>query len=354
MQVSTRSFSGWRGFTLIELLVVVAVIALLIGLLVPALGRARGIAQTSVCLSNQRQMAIANSAYASDEDNFIPGPNTSGLIYRINKQFARQRGQDSANSFPMSPMDWMSPTLGPFLDLPRDRNARLLALLNDEFRCPANPWTYDFIFRDNGEFPDASEISYASYGSHFTAGAYWDAAHMASSTRFRDSSGNPIGKFLPNFPPADRAVDIRTSGHKFRTDTLGVLSMKVWTYEGTRFVNSNGERSFNADDDDAFGDTFMGRGPTININFDTNGNPHRYKEGTFSRATGRGELNDTVAQYTFRHGNEAMTMGFFDGHADVFEEQETRFAKFYFPSGSIVRSTNGFADVTLSVGELVP
>lgn len=55
-----------RGFTLTEVLVALAIIATLVGLLAPSLGRAREAARRTVCLSNQRQLAAAWMLYAGD------------------------------------------------------------------------------------------------------------------------------------------------------------------------------------------------------------------------------------------------------------------------------------------------
>ncbi|MEM1164844.1 MAG: prepilin-type N-terminal cleavage/methylation domain-containing protein [Planctomycetota bacterium] len=60
------------GFTLIELLVVVAVIALLIGLLLPALGQARSAAFKAVTQGNLRQLVINMNLYAGDNDEAYP------------------------------------------------------------------------------------------------------------------------------------------------------------------------------------------------------------------------------------------------------------------------------------------
>jgi prepilin-type N-terminal cleavage/methylation domain-containing protein/prepilin-type processing-associated H-X9-DG protein len=64
-----------RGFTLVELLVTIAIIAVLAGLLLPALASAKHAGRKASCISNLRQVGIAVHAYASDFNGNIPyGP----------------------------------------------------------------------------------------------------------------------------------------------------------------------------------------------------------------------------------------------------------------------------------------
>ena len=113
-----------RGFTLIELLVTISIIALLIAILLPALGAAREMARTLECMSNHRQIGVAMHDFASQAEDRFPGrahlhaPGGSwgssfswpGMLRRITGLRVNSQGSPSGDEIHCTNFEWVTGT----------------------------------------------------------------------------------------------------------------------------------------------------------------------------------------------------------------------------------------------------
>lgn len=113
--------SARHGFTLVELMVVISIIALLIGILLPALAAARDVAKASACKSQLRQVGIACTIYAQEARGMFPqcsGATITAIWKSSRDYFNNHIGGDKRvmfcpNRWPgLDPANWDTPLAG--------------------------------------------------------------------------------------------------------------------------------------------------------------------------------------------------------------------------------------------------
>lgn len=353
----SHGFAGRRrAFTLIELLVVVAIIALLLSILLPGLAGAREQARTVVCGQRLADLGRGLGNYTTEEDEWIPGLNTSGAgIEMLKTRWPSNPALLHNPLWPVQTFDWMTPLLARTTELPALRAERFRYLL-ETMRCPsqvAKAIVYEggLVSPDRADFQARVPYRAISYLMPATF-QYVGDDHARRVLGYYEGTSNPA--YAERVPTI---YSVRPDRNYLPVlSRIGPPSRKVLAADGTRYLMVQGTAEMLDFDPypapnhfGSFTDTgcWWGGSTAWGVRQGT----QTWDGDTMSYAQpGRG-FNLSLS---YRHGNRAglsgraqtnsgrMNMLFFDGHVENAGDKRSRRIDVWYPSGSTVNDpSNG-------------
>ncbi|MBL4592099.1 MAG: prepilin-type N-terminal cleavage/methylation domain-containing protein [Phycisphaerales bacterium] len=329
MKNNTQTTTRLNGFTLIELLVVISIIALLIGILLPALGSARSTARSLVCAANMKGLSSLQVQYSLDNEDYFAGPNTTGLrviplggggTSTVSKIYASKKA-----TTPVSTMDWITPIIGDSVNLPLNRAQKMKIIFNDwgcsEAREDAVPFRVNSV--DDGEelirISDTEGFRQTSYLA--PAPIYYNAHNGAGSVRtrrslkifYRDSTGGSQLGAEVDSKYTQKIVNVGTS-----------LSQKVMFADGTRFLSNVEGLDFDVNPSPNIFGPFTERAPVLDSTTAYGSNP-------FTPSV----LSPQNQDLSFRH-KSGLNIAWFDGHVSALSKTESQTnPNYWYPTGAV-------------------
>jgi prepilin-type processing-associated H-X9-DG protein len=337
------------AFTLVELLVVIGVIAVLIGILLPALNKARQASQTVKCAANMRSAAQAMLLYANDNRGWLAGPHTSGRVWNASPNLDGNpfglddinAGESHPGNTPVQNMDWMSPTLGKLLTLPENDVERVRRLYNVDLFCPTNDLYFGVgLTAAPPGWTDERSQSYSAIISFHA----WPEREATQGPKIAEKTSNNAFTFPGGYAP--------------KIGKVGGGSNKVYLVEGGRYVEFS-----TADPDEPVmtnftmnfaryqivGGNYMATGPWTK--FDNN--PFYLRTASAFNMNWVGNKVSKMARTLAWRHNGRMNLAFFDGHVETRPAAETIPARLYLPKGSTITVANLTYDTTDSNNQLI-
>ncbi|MBU6399454.1 MAG: type II secretion system GspH family protein [Verrucomicrobia bacterium] len=197
-----------RAFTLIELLVVVAIIAILAGLLLPALGRAKEHAWLTNDLSGIRQIILASHLFANDNQDYLPDPGWGGFPpdrpnWAVDTQLVDGGGKDDPVTLSNQLASASRSQLAPYL-----QNTAILTCPKDVSERASGRGKADFKRR---------QIKVTSYVWNGAISAYDVPPRGVLTAKFKLSQLRPTGILMWEGPESESQYlfnDVSNSPHE--------------------------------------------------------------------------------------------------------------------------------------------
>jgi len=336
------------AFTLVELLVVIGIIAILIGVLMPALSRARHAANTVKCAANLRNLAQGMLEYAALYQNYIAGApcNTGGGWTVVGTNNSGYPPSWTAANFPTGVntiWDWETPILNVLgytftysanADVPNYWNSqsrwdRVNYELNcDLLKCTENQTISTFSPAASTAFPGVVGIPSVMQHPSYTVGMDFMVLH------------NPLPNLSANNPGANPTVygnyyEDPPSSYVPKLTLIGKASEKIFVADGARWLadSSGGAPTQDYGITDGEGGAYADWGTQSQY---TRAQCRTHAPGNGGNPGVPDERLLWARHGGFGNGYYRFNAAFFDGHVETLSDLDGANPVFWMPKGTVV------------------